>query len=79
MSDKIFVGGIKTVPMQGPNGEWRKTTISFNSEDLQKLNDHKNDKGWVNIIVQKSKKNGKNYLEIDSYVPTSQQQDESPF
>jgi len=70
MSDKIFIGRIDVKPMTGANGAWEKTTISFGPQDFEKLDARKNDKGWVNLILQTSQSTGKKYLEVDQFVPT---------
>ena len=33
MSEKIFVGRVTAEDMQGSNGPWIKTKISFNADD----------------------------------------------
>ena len=69
MSEKKFVGKMETVPMEGSNGPWEKTTISLNKKDLLLLNENTNENGYVKILVQKSKATGKPYMIIDEYVP----------
>jgi len=73
MSEKIFVGRVTAEDMQGSNGPWIKTKISFNAEDLAKLAAHQNEKGYVNLNFNRSKK-GSEYMEIDTWQPTQQPQ-----
>ena len=71
MADKIFVGRVTADDMEGSNGPWVKTKISFNAEDLAKLAEHQNEKGYVNLNFNRSKK-GSEYMEIDLWQPTQQ-------
>ena len=73
MSDKIFVGRIKAEEMNGSNGPWVKTSISFNQEDLDKLKSYMNQAGYVNLNLNRSKK-GSEYMEINTYQPNQQPQ-----
>ena len=63
---KIFVGFVKVKEVQGQNGAWEYTQISFKDEDLEKLAQYKNDAGYVNLKLNRSQK-GNEYLEIDTY------------
>ena len=73
MSEKIFVGRVTAEDMQGSNGPWIKTKISFNADDLAKLAAYQNEKGYVNLNFNRSKK-GSEYMEIDTWQPTQQPQ-----
>ena len=66
MSNKIFVGRVKTEEKNGVNGPWTKTSISFNKDDLAKLQEHMNEAGYVNLDFNRSKK-GNEYIEINTY------------
>ena len=68
MSNKIFVGRVKTEEKNGINGPWTKTSISFNKDDLAKLQEHMNEAGYVNLDFNRSKK-GNEYIEINTYKP----------
>ena len=80
---KIFVGFVKVKEVQGKNGAWDYTQISFKDEDLAKLAQYKNDAGYVNLKLNRSQK-GSEYLEIDTYglnnnpVPQQTQQQAPP-
>lgn len=63
---KVFVGFVKVKEVQGQNGAWEYTQISFKDDDLQKLAQYKNDAGYVNLKLNRSQK-GSEYLEIDTY------------
>ena len=63
---KEFVGFVKVKEVNGQNGAWQYTQISFKDEDLQKLAQFKNDAGYVNLKLNRSQK-GSEYLEIDTY------------
>jgi len=79
--NKEFVGFVKVKEMNGPNGAWQYTQISFKDEDLQKLAQFKNAAGYVNLKLNRSQK-GSEYLEIDTYGlnnnPSPQQQPAAP-
>jgi len=66
---KIFVGRVTVEEMTSANGPWTKTRISFNREDLDKLALHMNEKGYVNLNFNRSKK-GNEYCEIDTWQPS---------
>ncbi len=68
---KIFVGRVTSEEMTSANGPWTKTKISFNQDDLAKLQEHMNAKGYVNLNFNRSKK-GSEYIEIDTWQPTQQ-------
>jgi len=67
MSEKIFVGGVKVREMNGKNGPWQTTRISFKLDDLNLMAQHVNSAGFVNLNLNRSKK-GSEYLEIDTWV-----------
>jgi len=71
MSDKIFIGNVKTTPKKGQNGTWQETKISFGPKDFLLFEEHKN-KGWVNLLLKKSQ-SGKIYLEVDTWKPVRQE------
>ena len=77
MSDKIFVGRVTSEEMTSANGPWTKTKISFNVEDMTKLKDHMNEKGFVNLNFNRSMK-GNDYIEIDTWQPTPQPEQAAP-
>lgn len=74
MADKIFCGSAKIIQTQ--YGEMTKG--SFSREDLQKLTDNLNEKGYVNwnLKEKKNKVEGKatHYIEIDDWKPKGVQQ-----
>ena len=69
MSDKIFIGRVDSKMMPSNSGEWEKTTISLGPQDFEKLQQYRNAKGWVNLLLKESAQ-GKKYIELDQYVPT---------
>lgn len=71
MSEKIFVGRVTSEEMNSANGPWTKTKISFNQDDMAKLQCYMNAKGYVNLNFNRSKK-GSEYIEIDTWQPTQQ-------
>lgn len=60
MEKKNYIGYVKVV--QGQFGEITK--ISFNSDDIEKLKQFQNEKGYVSITMYNSKKGGK-YMIVD--------------
>lgn len=72
MADKIFIGRVDVQTVQGNNGEWEKIKIALGPKDFELLEEHKNEKGWVNLLFQKSK-GGKNYIEVDTWVPVKKE------
>tara|TARA_R100000808_G_C2087885_1_gene109366 strand:- start:43 stop:432 length:390 start_codon:yes stop_codon:yes gene_type:complete len=77
VSNKIFVGRVKTEEKTGVNGPWTKTSISFNQSDLDLLRSHMNQAGYVNLDFNRSKK-GNEYIEINTYKPQKQQSYQAP-
>jgi hypothetical protein len=76
MSNKEFVGFVKVKTANGQNGSWEYTQISFKQEDLDKMKSFMNDKGYVNLKLNRSQK-GSEYLEIDTYGLNQPQQPQS--
>ena len=58
MTEKQFVGRCK------PGKFADQVDIGFTKDDLFKLNSMLNEKGWVNVRLNKGKDSGKPYLEI---------------
>jgi hypothetical protein len=56
--DKQFIGRCKAGKYEN------QIEIGFTIDDLRKLKESLNDKGWVNIRVNKGKESGKVYAEI---------------
>ena len=66
MSDvKVFVGNAKAKENKFGGKE---VVIGLQQKDLDTLQQHLNGKGWVNVVL-KSNKEGKPYLQIDTWVP----------
>jgi hypothetical protein len=66
MGNKEFIGWV-AVKEANHNGQtWQYTQISFKLEDLEKMKGFMNEKGYVNLKLNRSQK-GKEYLEIDTY------------
>lgn len=74
MSEKIYVGGAKE--MSGNFGVFHK--ISFNAQDLEKLKQNLNAKGYVNLVMnqrQTPSQYGQTHsLVIDTWQPPAQNQ-----
>ena len=60
--DKIFIGNVRRKDFE----TWGYDQISFNSEDIEKLQQYQNEKGYVNLQLKVSQ-NGTKYLEVDTY------------
>lgn len=73
-TDKVYVG--RTTEATNKFGEL-ETRIGFTADDLTKLQDNLNDKGWVNVTLKKSKE-GKPYLQVFTPAP-AQADDKVPF
>ena len=72
--EKIYVGRTTETPNKFDELE---TRIGFTADDIQKLTDNLNEKGWVNVTLRKSKE-GKPYLQV--YVPQAAATEEKlPF
>jgi hypothetical protein len=61
---KVYLG--KTETKETEYGKLHK--VSFGPKDFEKLNQYKNDSGWVNCLIKESKE-GSLYLEIDTFKP----------
>lgn len=59
-TDKVYVG--RATEATNKFGEL-ETRIGFTADDIKKLTDNLNDKGWVNVTLRKSKE-GKPYLQV---------------
>lgn len=70
---KVYVG--RATEATNKFGE-TETRIGFTADDIKKLTDNLNEKGWVNATLKKSKE-GKPYLEI--YVPDAKTEEPLPF
>lgn len=68
MDNKVFFG--KVDKKQTQYGELIK--LGFSKDDLIKMQQHLNEKGWINIVV-KTNKEGKSYMEKDDYQPKGNQ------
>jgi hypothetical protein len=90
MSEPIYIGNGKEIVTKYGN----MLKISFNREDIQKLQDNLNDKGWINLVASKKKTqvDGKptHSIKIDDWKPEAKPQtpkdvakdfgaDEAPF
>jgi DNA-binding MarR family transcriptional regulator len=72
--EKIYVG--RTTEATNKFGEL-ETRIGFTADDIKKLTDNLNEKGWVNVTLRKSKE-GKPYLQV--FVPSESKVEEKlPF
>ncbi len=76
MSDqqKLYVGLAKA--KVNKFGE-KEVNVGFQQKDLDLLQSKLNGKGWVNVTV-KSSKEGKPYLQIDTWVPKETQSSSTP-
>lgn len=63
--EKLFVGLAKT---RVNNFQEKEISVGFQQKDLDLLQSKLNDKGWVNFTVKTSKE-GKPYLQIDTWKP----------
>ena len=82
MSDKIYVGNGKV--KEWPSGD-KSMVLGFSEADVETMRQHLNDKGWVNVIINKSKKDADDgsaryYGTIDTWQPTKRDEQEGePF
>jgi hypothetical protein len=67
MSEKIYVGKAKSITTKFG----QITKLSFGPNDFEKLNEHKNAAGWVNLEIL-SGRDGNPYAQIDNFKPTAQ-------
>jgi hypothetical protein len=66
-TEKVYVG--RTTEATNKFGEL-ETRIGFTADDIQKLTDNLNEKGWVNVTLRKSKE-GKPYLQVYTPAPAT--------
>ena len=64
-TEKLYVGLAKT---RDNNFGGKEVNIGFQQKDLDLLASKLNGKGWVNVTL-KSSKDGKPYLQIDTWQP----------
>ena len=69
-NEKIFVGNVQ-VKEVSPTFKFLK--IGLNLDNLNLLGQHMNENGWVNLNLKKNKE-GKYYLEVDTWRPSQQTQ-----
>lgn len=81
MKNKVFCpSNIKTIETK----YWEIIKIWLPVEKMKQFLDENNNKGWVNLNL-KSSKNGKKYLELDTYLKNNNildendEEDEIPF
>jgi len=67
--EKIYVG--RTTEATNKFGEL-ETRIGFTADDIKKLTDNLNEKGWVNVTLRKSKE-GKPYLQVYTAAPVAEE------
>ena len=72
MSQKEFVGWVAVKDVEHNGNSWQYTQISFKLDDLEKMKGFVNDKGYINLKLNRSQK-GKEYLEIDTFGLNQQQ------
>lgn len=65
-TEKVYVGRATEAETKFGGVE---TRIGFSADDLTKLQNNLNEKGWVNVTLKKSKE-GKPYLQV--YVPQAE-------
>lgn len=68
MSEKIFIGSVKSETIQGQTGPWEAIRIALGPQDFEKLEQHKNAKGWINLDFKKGQ-SGNYYMEVNTWVP----------
>lgn len=67
-TEKVYVG--RTNEATNKFGEL-ETRIGFTADDIKKLSDNLNEKGWVNVTLRKSKE-GKPYLQVYTPAPAEE-------
>ena len=72
MSNKEFVGWVAVKEVEANGSKWEYTQISFKLDDLEKMKNFTNEKGYINLKLNRSQK-GKEYLEIDTFGLNQQQ------
>ena len=65
-NNKEFIGWVSVKDVEHNGNSWQYTQISFKLEDLEKMKGFSNDKGYINLKLNRSQK-GKEYLEIDTF------------
>jgi len=71
MSEKIFIGKVTAKMITGNSEPWEKITIALGPQDIEKIAQHKNEKGWINLLFKKGQ-SGNYYMEVDTWKPTNQ-------
>lgn len=78
MADKIYIGNWKEIQTQ--NGSF--IALSFSKDDLNKMIENLNDKGWVNLNLNKRKEESKYWhthsITVNDYKPREEVQDDAP-
>lgn len=73
MSDKIFAAGMRFEKPREGSPDFVKGKLSFKvDEAIEFLQKHKNEKGWVNVDLLKSKEKGTLYLQLNDWKPKDQ-------
>jgi len=71
MEEMIFADGMGFKPRHEKAPETVRGTIYFNAQKFSDfLQKHKDEKGWVNTKMMKSKKDGSIYFILDTWKPT---------
>lgn len=81
MAEKIFTNGIRFEKPREGSPDFVKGRLSFKvDEAVAFLEKYKNEKGWLNCDLKKSKE-GKLYLELNQFKPKTSEEPEvdSPF
>ncbi len=74
MSDKVFAQGVFFDKPSEQAPEFVKGKLSFKvDEAVAFLNEHKNEKGYVNLDLLKSQA-GKLYLQLNTWVPEKEKE-----
>ena len=77
-NNKEFIGWVSVKDVEHNGNSWQYTQISFKVDDLEKMKGFVNDKGYINLKLNRSQK-GKEYLEIDTFgIQQQQQTQEAP-
>lgn len=72
--EKIWAKGIRFEKPKAGLPEFIKGKLSFKVDDaIQFLNEHKDERGWVNLDLKKSKEKGTLYLELNTYKKKTQE------
>jgi len=74
MADKIFAGGMRFEKPKEGTPDFVKGRLSFKvDEAVEFLQKYKNEKGWVNVDLLKSKEKGTLYLQLNDWKPKEQE------